>query len=79
MPGTIQIIGQYTCILRNNAQEATAKRLGFKCDTNKIRKYFLFELRFEPWNDRMNDGHLSHLCHATAHRLAHMFKEQLIC
>ncbi len=41
------IIGQYTCILTNNAQELTPYRFGFKCDTNRIRKYFLSVLRFE--------------------------------
>ena len=42
------IIGQYTCILTNNAQELTPYRFEFKCDTNRIRKYFLSMPRFEP-------------------------------
>jgi hypothetical protein len=42
------IIGQYTYILTNYAQELTPYRFRFKCDTNRIRKYFLFELTFEP-------------------------------
>jgi hypothetical protein len=45
---TSNIIGQYTFILTKNAQELTPYRFGFKCDTNRIRKYFLSELRFEP-------------------------------
>jgi hypothetical protein len=31
-----------------NAQELTLYRFGFKCDTNRIKKYFLSEPRFEP-------------------------------
>jgi hypothetical protein len=31
-----------------NAQELIHYRFGFKCDTNRIRQYFLSELRFEP-------------------------------
>jgi hypothetical protein len=41
------IIGQYICILTNNAQELTPYRFGFKCDINRIRKYFLPGPRFE--------------------------------
>jgi hypothetical protein len=42
------IIGQYTCILTNNAQELSPYSLGFKRYTNRIRTYFLSEPRFEP-------------------------------
>jgi hypothetical protein len=42
------IIGQYTYILRNNAQELTSYRFGLKYDTSRIRKYFLCEPRVEP-------------------------------
>jgi hypothetical protein len=40
------IIGQYTCILANNAQEVTPYRYEFKYDTHRIRKYFLSLPRF---------------------------------
>jgi hypothetical protein len=46
------IIGQYTYILTNNAQALTPYRFGFKCDTNRIKTYFLSELRFEPGSVR---------------------------
>ena len=41
------IIGQNTVKLTNNAQELTPYRLGAKCYTNKIGKYFLSVPRFE--------------------------------
>jgi hypothetical protein len=33
--------GQYTYILKNNAQQLTTYRIGFKSNTHIIRKYFL--------------------------------------
>jgi hypothetical protein len=47
LPGS-NIAGQYTYILTNNVQELTPYRFDFICDTNKIRKYFLYMLRLEP-------------------------------
>jgi hypothetical protein len=41
------IIDQYKCLLTNSAQEITPYRCEFKCDTNRIRKYFLSVLWFE--------------------------------
>jgi hypothetical protein len=45
--GGSSIFGQYTCTLTNNAHKLTSYRFGFKCETNRIRKYFLSELRFK--------------------------------
>jgi hypothetical protein len=38
----------YSCILTNNAQELTPYRYEFKCDKNRLRKYFLSVSGFEP-------------------------------
>jgi hypothetical protein len=48
MPSRSNIICQCMCILANIAQELTPNLFGFKCDPNRIRKYFLSEPRFEP-------------------------------
>jgi hypothetical protein len=42
------IINQYTCILTNIAEELILYRYEFKCNRNKIRKYFLAVPRYEP-------------------------------
>jgi hypothetical protein len=38
----------------NSAQELTPYSFGFKCDTKRIRKYFLSEPRFDP--DLFDEG-----------------------
>jgi hypothetical protein len=42
------IIGQYEYISTNNGQELIPYIFEFKCHTNRIKKYFLSKLRFEP-------------------------------
>jgi hypothetical protein len=42
-----RIICQYTHIFTNSAQELTPYRFEFKCESNRIRKYFLSMPRFQ--------------------------------
>jgi hypothetical protein len=54
MPVFIKHCELNTCIATNNPQELMLYRFEFKCDTSRIRKYFLFVPRSEPLGWTMN-------------------------